>query len=177
MFEIIRECVQSSIKSNICLCLKLRYLTLLPNSQSLGIVVPIWDQILLLSNNTDFDFHRLCNLILIAGQVPFEAIRFQYYFTKLQHFVAQNDPKFGTTYALCYRKTTRTKSLKSLTPACTRRPGDVPSRCPKGLNTQDQQKSLVGLSGNQEKNWWFKEKIAFRYNSPCITHLFLLRTW
>ena len=80
---------------------------------------------MLLINTIDFDFHRLCNLILIAGQVPFEAIHFQYYFTKLQHFVAQNDPKFGTKYALYYRKTTRTKYLKSLTPACTQRPGDV----------------------------------------------------
>ena len=46
-------------------------------------------------------------------------------------------------------------------PAGTQRPGDFPWRSPKCPNVCDLQGTFGGLSGDQQKNWWFDEKSVF----------------
>ena len=46
-------------------------------------------------------------------------------------------------------------------PAGTRRPRDVPWRSPKGPNVRDLKGTFRRLLEDQQKNWWFDEKIVF----------------
>ena len=61
-------------------------------------------------------------------------------------------------------------------PSGTRRARDVSWRSPKGPNVWDLQGIFMGLLGDQLKKWWFDEKVFFRCNSLCFTHVLLIFT-